>query len=61
MPEKAYGGKLADPAFRQNRARAAALKSHSLDSLVRRIVDRAPELSTEQRQQLAAVLNGGAA
>lgn len=49
-------GKLADPEFRQERARKAALASHSLDAHVRRLVESAPELSPEQRDRIAVAL-----
>lgn len=52
-------GKLADPAWREERARKAALASHSLDAHVKAIVDRAPELTPAQREQLALLLRPG--
>ena len=46
------------------RARTAARAAHSLDSYIKRIVARAPELTAEQRDRLATLLrtpsqNGG--
>jgi hypothetical protein len=49
-------GKLADPDWRRERARRAGQAAHSLDHYVRKVVDRAPELTPEQRDKLAAIL-----
>jgi hypothetical protein len=46
----------ADPAYRRARAKKAAQRRHSLDTYIRSIVDRAPELTAEQRDRLAAIL-----
>jgi uncharacterized protein YciW len=43
------------PAERSAAARKAALASHSLDTYVKAVVDRAPELSAGQRARLAAI------
>ena len=43
------------PAQRTERARKAALARTSLDTYVKTIVDRAPELNAEQRARLAAI------
>lgn len=48
--------KLSDPAWRVERARKAAAARHSLDTYVKTIVDRAPELTPEQRARLAVLL-----
>jgi hypothetical protein len=53
------GGKLADPQFRRDRAVKAGRASQSLDSYIGRIVDRAPELTPEQRDKLATLLRPG--
>lgn len=53
-------GKNADPGFRHDRARKAALARESLDNYVRKLVDRAPELTAEQRDRLALLLRGAA-
>lgn len=59
MPE--YHGKLADPEFRRARASKGGKARSSLDSYVRQVVDRAPELTEEQRAKLALIiLRGGA-
>lgn len=47
--------KLSDPVWRTERARKAAAARHSLDTYVKHVVDRAPELSPEQRARLAAI------
>lgn len=56
MATPILNGKLADPDFRRERARTAALARTSLDHYVRTIVDRAPELTDEQRARLATLL-----
>lgn len=56
MAAPTLNGKLADPAFRHERARKAARARTSIDHYVRAIVDRAPELTDEQRARLAALL-----
>ena len=53
-------GKLADPAFRAERASKAARASHSLDAHIRAVADRAPELTPAQRERLALLLHPGA-
>jgi hypothetical protein len=45
-----------DPQVAHERATKAAYASHSLDSYIKRIVDRAPELTAEQRDRLASLL-----
>jgi hypothetical protein len=49
-------GKFADPEWRRKRASKAGKARHSLDAYVRSIVDRAPELTAEQRAKLAVLL-----
>lgn len=56
--EASRSGKLADPEARRERARKAARARHSLDTYIKQIVDRAPELTAEQRDRLAAILRG---
>lgn len=50
-------GRLADPEFRRARARKAAAARHSLDTYVKAVVDRAPELTPQQRARLATLLH----
>lgn len=54
-------GSVQDPEFRKRRARHAAKARTSLDHYVRQVVERAPELTDEQRRRLAALLTGGGA
>lgn len=51
-----YRGKLADPEFRHQRARKAALARTSLSAHVRAVLDRAGELSDADLAELRAVL-----
>jgi hypothetical protein len=53
-------GKLADPAWRKNRARNAANARTTTDAHIRALVDRAPELTPAQRERLALLLRPGA-
>jgi hypothetical protein len=53
-------GKLADPAWREERARRAALARTSVDAHIRALVESAPALTTEQADQLRALLGGAA-
>ncbi len=53
-------GKLADPQFRHERARKAALARTSLDAHIKAVAARAPELTPAQREQLALLLHPGA-
>jgi hypothetical protein len=53
-------GKLADPQFRERRARKAAIARTSIDHYVKKIVDAAPELTEDQRSVLAALLRPAA-
>lgn len=59
-----YQGKLADPAWRKERARKGADAVNSPDGLINRLVAQAPALTAEQRDKLAALLrpapDGGA-
>jgi hypothetical protein len=48
-------GKLADPAWRVERARKAATARTTLDAHIRAIADRAPELTDGQLHQLAGI------
>ncbi|MBM2620167.1 hypothetical protein JIG36_32100 [Actinoplanes sp. LDG1-06] len=56
IPKLPLRGKLADPEFRRERARKAAAARTTLDSHIRAIVDRAPELTAEQAATLRAAL-----
>jgi hypothetical protein len=49
-------GKLADPQWRHERARKAALARTSIDAHIKSIVDRAPELTAAQKDQLRTLL-----
>jgi hypothetical protein len=49
-------GKLADPAWREERARKAANARTTLDAHVKAVVDRAPDLTAEQREKLELIL-----
>jgi hypothetical protein len=49
-------GKLADPAFRTERARRAAATRTSLDHHIQKVVDAAPTLTAEQIERLRALL-----
>jgi hypothetical protein len=53
-------GKLADPAWRAERARKAAAARTTIDAHVKALVDRAPELTCAQRDRLALLLHPGA-
>jgi hypothetical protein len=46
----------ADPAYRHARAKKAAERRHSLDTYIKSIVDRAPELTAAQRDRLTVLL-----
>jgi len=52
----ALTGSIADPEFRRRRAVHAAKARTSVDHHVKQIVDRAPELTDQQRSQLAVIL-----
>jgi hypothetical protein len=52
-------GKLADPAWRAERARKAAAARTTLAAHVQAVVDRAPELTDAQRERLALLLHPG--
>jgi hypothetical protein len=56
MPK--FTGKLADPAWREERARKAALARNSVDAHIRALVESAPALTTEQADRLRALLGG---
>jgi hypothetical protein len=49
----------ADPAYRRARAKKAAQRRHSLDTYIKSIVERAPELTPEQLSRLAVLLRPG--
>jgi hypothetical protein len=57
-PSKGYGGKLADPQVRHDRASKARAAQTTTDYYVQKVVDRAPELTAEQRDRLAVLLRG---
>ena len=48
--------KIEDPDWRRERARAAGKASQALDAYITRIVNRAPELTDDQRARLRALL-----
>ena len=58
MGDRPYSGKLADPEWRVERARKARAAQDALDRYVQTVVDRAPELTAEQRDKLALLLRG---
>ena len=49
-------GAASNPDYRKRRAKKAAQARHSLSTYVKQVVDRAPELTPEQRDRLAAIL-----
>jgi hypothetical protein len=51
-----YSGKLADPKFRQQRARDAALAAHSPAAHIRAIIRHAGKLTAEDIELLRSVL-----
>lgn len=53
---RGFSGKLADPGFRHRRARDAARARTSVDHHISKLVDAAPELTSEQRSRLATLL-----
>jgi hypothetical protein len=55
-PSKGYGGKLADPQVRRDRASKARAAQTTTDYYVQKLIERAPELSAEQRDKIAALL-----
>ena len=59
MGDRPYSGRLADPEFRHQRAVKAATARTTLEAHIRSIVDRAPDLTPEQRQRLASLLQRG--
>jgi hypothetical protein len=52
-------GKNADPEFTRARARKAVAARESTDNLVRKLIERAEQLTPEQLDKLAALLPGG--
>lgn len=52
-------GKLADPAWRAERARKAANARTTADAHIKAVVDRAPELTPAQLARLALLLRPG--
>jgi hypothetical protein len=57
MPE--YTGKLADPAFRRERARRAATTRNSVDFHIKKVVEAAPSLTADQVERLRSLLPEG--
>lgn len=49
-------GSITDPEFRKRRARLAGKAAHGVDSLIKQVVQRAPELRPEHVEQLRALL-----
>jgi len=54
-------GTITDPEFRQKRARAGGYARNSIDTYIRSLVARAPELTPEQIDRLRALLPSSAA
>lgn len=52
-------GKLADPEFRRERARKAAVARTSPDHHIQQVIDRAPALTDEQVERIRALLGLG--
>lgn len=52
--------KTLSPEQRRERARRAGKAAHSLDSYVRQVVDRAPELTPEQIDKLKTIFGSAA-
>lgn len=52
-------GKLADPAWRAERARKAAAARTTTDAHIKAVVDRASDLTPAQRERLALALHPG--
>lgn len=50
------GGKVLDPEWRRERAKIASDAAHSIDRYIDSIVDRAPELTAEQKAKLAELV-----
>jgi hypothetical protein len=50
-----YNGRLADPEWRSERARKAALASHGPDALIAKLEARSEQLTAEHRARLAAL------
>lgn len=53
-------GSLADPDFRHRRAVHAAKARTNVDHYIQQLVERAPELTSDQKQRLSLLLNGSA-
>lgn len=53
-----YSGKLADPEWRKERARKGGRARHTLDIYIASLVERAPELTDEQKDKLRDLLRG---
>ncbi|HSL52010.1 MAG TPA: hypothetical protein VK878_23320 [Candidatus Deferrimicrobiaceae bacterium] len=53
---KQYRGRLADPEFRRERARNAALTRDSADRFITKLEQRQAELTEEQRQRLISLV-----
>jgi hypothetical protein len=49
-------GKNADPEFRHRRAKCGRAAQETTEHYIRKLVDRAPELTPEQRDRLAILL-----
>jgi hypothetical protein len=58
---RGFSGKLKDPAVRHERAKRGGEARTTLDYHVKQVVDRAPELSAEQKDRLSRLLRGDAA
>ena len=53
---RGYGGKLADPKVRHDRASKAGRARTTVDHYITKLVDAAPPLTPEQRARLATLL-----
>lgn len=51
----AITGTIQDPEFRHRRAKLAARTRTSLDHHIKKVVDAAPELTSDQRDRLALI------
>jgi hypothetical protein len=61
VESRQYRGKLADPEFRKERARKAAVARTSVDAHIDALVAKAPPLTAEQVAKLRPLLEGAGA
>jgi hypothetical protein len=57
-PDSPVTGTSNDAEFRRRRAQHARAAQDSIDSHIKRLVERSPELTSEQRNRLALLLRG---